>query len=849
MSPTLRRSSARYLLRHPWQAGLSVLGIALGVAVVVAVALASESARRAFELSTEAVTGRATHQLVGGPGGVPDAVYRTLRADLGIRTIAPLVDGYVRTQPVGGRTFRLTGLDPFAEAPFRSYVGDVGSADPRALLTTPGAVLLLAGNARELGVHPGDAFQVYAGGRIHRLVLAGVLEPADAVSRRALDNLLIADIATAQEVVGTPGSVTRIDVLAPSGAAGAALLQRIRRVLPAGVRIEATGANAGATEQMTRAFDLNLRALSLLALVFGMFLIYNSVTFSVVQRRPLIGTLRAIGVTRREIFRLVLGEAAAIGAVGTALGLGLGVVLAGGLVRLVTRTINDLYFVVTVRGVTISPALLGAAALAGVGATLLSALPAAIEATGAPPRAVLGRSFLEARARRAAPRAALVGVALLALAGGLLLAPGRSLLLAFAGLFTLILGAALIVPLATTLIMRVLRPLAGRVFGLPGRMAAGGVSATLSRTAPAIAALAIAISVGVAVGVMISSFRQTVVEWLATTLRADVYISVPGFASTRSEAALDPAVAATARAVPGVAYVTTYRTTDVASPGGTVRIVALDFGASRHHSSFRFKEGDPAAIWPAFESGSVLVTEPFAFRHRLHAGSRVTLVTDSGPRAFPIAGVFYDYSSEQGVVFMSGRTYRAGWHDPTITSLGVFAAPGVNADTLVTRLREATAGAGQQLIVRSNKGLRDATLVVFDRTFAITAVLRVLALAVAFVGVLAALMALQLERARELGVLRATGLTRGQLWGLVSAQTGLMGFAAGLLALPLGWVMAAVMVHVVNKRSFGWTLQMRLPPVTFAQAVAVAVVAALLAGLYPAWRMARTEPALALREE
>jgi len=198
---------------------------------------------------------------------------------------------------------------------------------------------------------------------------------------------------------------------------------------------------------------------------------------------------------------------------------------------------------------------------------------------------------------------------------------------------------------------------------------------------------------------------------------------------------------------------------------------------------------------------------------------------------------------------MSGATYRAGWHDPTISSLGVFAAPGVDADSLVGRIRRATAGSGQQLVVRSNRGLRDATLVVFDRTFAITAVLRSLALAVAFVGVLAALMALQLERTRELGVLRATGLTRGQLWGLLSAQTGLMGLAAGVLALPFGWAMAAVMVHVVNKRSFGWTLQMQLPPATFLQAVGVAVAAALLAGLYPALRMSRTEPAVAIREE
>ena len=169
MSSTLRLASARYLLRHPWQAGLSVLGIALGLAVVVAVALASESARRAFELSTEAVTGRATHQLTGGPTGLPDGLYRRLRVDLGVRPIAPVVDGYVRTGPASGRTLRLLGLDPFAEGPFRPYLGDAVRADPRPLLTTPGAVVLGAEEARGLGLRAGSGFSVWVRGQPHRL--------------------------------------------------------------------------------------------------------------------------------------------------------------------------------------------------------------------------------------------------------------------------------------------------------------------------------------------------------------------------------------------------------------------------------------------------------------------------------------------------------------------------------------------------------------------------------------------------------------------------------------------------------------------------------------------------------
>jgi putative ABC transport system permease protein len=251
----------------------------------------------------------------------------------------------------------------------------------------------------------------------------------------------------------------------------------------------------------------------------------------------------------------------------------------------------------------------------------------------------------------------------------------------------------------------------------------------------------------------------------------------------------------------------------------------------------------------------VFVSEPFAWRSGLGVGDEVPLPTDRGTLPFRIAGVFQDYGSEQGVIMMSRTTWSSVMDDPGVTSLGVFLAPGVSAEDGVTALRRAAAGApdataaGAAVVIRSNAELRRTSLEVFDRTFAITAVLRALAFVVAFIGVLAALMALQLERAREFGVLRANGLTPRQLWALVTTQTGVLGLVAGLLAVPLGLVLAVVMIEVVNKRSFGWTLGIEVGGDILAQAVLLALLGALLAGLYPAWRMSKTSPALALREE
>jgi putative ABC transport system permease protein len=158
-------------------------------------------------------------------------------------------------------------------------------------------------------------------------------------------------------------------------------------------------------------------------------------------------------------------------------------------------------------------------------------------------------------------------------------------------------------------------------------------------------------------------------------------------------------------------------------------------------------------------------------------------------------------------------------------------------------------GGMQDVIIRSNKALRETSLKIFDRTFTITTVLRLLAVVVAFIGVLSALMALALERRREFGVLRATGMTPKQVGGYVTLQTSLMGLIAGVLSLPLGYVLAYVLVYVINKRSFGWTLQLSVAPEVLGQALLLAVAAAFLAGLYPAWQMARSSPALALRDE
>jgi putative ABC transport system permease protein len=863
-STLLRRSSLRHLLRHPWQFGLAVLGVALGVAVIVSVDLANASATRAFSLSNEAVTGRATHQVVGGPEGLPDDAFRrlVLATDL---PAAPVVEGYVRV-PRGnggpGRMLHLLGIDPFSERPFRPYLsGAAGgtrqggtAVDLAPLLTRPAAGVLADATAREMGVEPGSSFSIRTGGAMRTVELIGLLEPQDESTRSALDDLLVMDVAAAQEALGRIGKLDRIDLIVPPGPPGERLLARAAAALPPGAQVLRASTRTETAEEMTEAFRLNLTALSLLALVCGVFLIYNTMVFSVVQRRTLIGTLRALGVTRSQVFALVLGEAAVVAVAGTAAGLGAGVLLARELVRLVTQTINDLYFVLSVRELALPVAVLVKGGVIGIGATLTAALAPALEATNAPPRAVLLRSALEVRLRRILPRVSLIGIGLAALGAGLLAIPaggGRGLVVSFAGLFAVILGAAFLAPGATVALMRLLRPAMGALFGVLGRMAAGGVTASLSRTAVAIAALVIAVSTTIGIGVMIDSFRGTVARWLDSTLRADVYVGTPTRAGGFSGGDLDSALPLRLARLPGIARVNLLRRAEVLSPEGPVRLVVLgtDLGGL---PGYELEEGRPGEVWPAFQERDVVViSEPFAHRHGLTRGDTLRLRTFSGEHDFPIVGVYYDYASDRGLVLMSRRTYLRHWRDRPLTGFSVDLKPGVDPDQAIRRLRAALARepGGDGLWVQSNRRLKESSMQIFDRTFRITGVLRLVSGLVAFIGVLSALMALQLERARELGVLRANGLTPGQVWHLVTSQTGLMGLAAGLLSLPVGLTLAAIMIFVINRRSFGWTIRMEVDPMILLEAIVLALAAAFLAGIYPAWKMARTSPALALREE
>jgi putative ABC transport system permease protein len=471
----------------------------------------------------------------------------------------------------------------------------------------------------------------------------------------------------------------------------------------------------------------------------------------------------------------------------------------------------------------------------------------AVEAANATPQLGLKRSVLEDRAAGASRWLLLASALLASGALAIVLGSARSLLAGFVALFLLLLAVAALAPAALRAGARGAARLGARASPI-ARLALNDIAASLSRTGVAVAALSLAVCAMIGVALMVDSFRESLHDWLARTLRADVYVTAPGPGFARPERRIEKDVAAALIATPGIVAHSESRRVRVESEAfGPVSLDALTL-APGSYAGFQLTRGDPSSVWGAYERGALVISEPLAWRLRLTVGDRLTLTTARGQHAFRVAGIYREYGNDRGTALMSRAIYEAWWQDDALTALGLYLAPGARATRVMAQLNAAAAGR-QALYIRSNADVRELSMRIFERTFVITRVLYWLTAGVAALSLVSALVAWELERSRELALLRSLGLTPRGVALLIEAQTGFIGLAALLTALPAGVLTALMLIDVVNRRAFGWQIDLHVHGHAFAAAIYVALAAALAAGLYPAWASARAPLAQAIREE
>lgn len=835
-----------FLVRRKLQSLLCIFGIVTGVAVVVSVDAANVSALESFREGVDVVAGKATHQVVPGTG--PDLPEQTIAPliNAGIRA-APVIEQFVALADKRSETLHVLGIDPFLEQPFRSYTsageepgaGAMGG-DLTALLTEPGRVILSADFARRHNLEPGQTVDVIVGTSRITLKVHGTF--ADQKLRSGSDNLAIMDIAAAQELFGKAGRLDRIDVIASD-----AEVASIKKLLPASVTLERSGTRTQRIEQMVRSFQMNLFALSLLAVFVGTFLIYNTLTFSVIQRRRHIGVLRCLGLTRRQVGLLFILEAVLLGITGSLLGLAGGLLLAGYTVAAISGTINTLYTALSLPELHLRAATVVKALLLGIGGSLSAAIVPALEAVTVAPAAAVARSFVDIKMRRRAPWFAIAGVVTLAISVVLALAPSKSTVPGYISAFAMVTGFGLLCPVITLWLVKLLSALARH--NVVALLGIRNISGSLSRTAPAIAALMVSLAMVIGVNLMVRSFRDSVIQWIDQTLRADVYVQPAGRRAQGDEAFLPPAVIAMFESQSDVQEIDILRHQRIEVKGATANLAAIKFEVLSKHSDYQFVEGEQEdAYVRTAQDGAVLISETMRSRTNLHAGEHVQLATPSGPQSFPIAGVYRDYSTDGGTILMDRSTYVRFWKDSRVNNAALYLSPDTNPEKVIAALRVKLRGE-HQLLMRSNKSLRAEVLRIFDNTFAITYVLQLLAMIVAVCGIVSALLALLLERTRELATLRSLGMTARQLLAMLYVESASIGIIASAIGLVAGVSLSLVLVYVINVRSFGWTIQFQVYPAVLVSSALLAIAASLLAAIYPAKRLMRIPLAAALREE
>lgn len=835
-----------YLLRAlaaRWRTGKSLLilswfGVTLGVASVLSIQILNRSAFAAFEGSVAAISGSADLSVVGMLPRFADSSYLTVIRDPAVARAWPLLQVAVAVEGRTDVVLDLYGVDLFQPTglPLGDSGGEIGGP-----LVQPGWVAITPAFAAEQGLAVGDTLRVSSG--ISRIPLhVGALVDLQRLSPAAPRTMAIMDIAQAQGLFGGDGALSQIDIGLAEGADRDSARDRLQRALGPGVAVTTPEAQNQQGGDLLEAFRLNLTALSSISLLVGLFLVYASTQASLVRRRVELGILRSLGASQAQVLALILAEVALVGGLGVGAGLPLGFWIASANVDSVSATIVNLYQLNAIETLTLPWTTYALAIGVGLGGALLGALWPALEVSRRPPHELLAPYTLHQSLRSTATTLFRAGIAIFVVSGGWYLAMGRAWRPAgFVLALALMVGLALLAPATLDTLVR---PLTLRRLGLA--YSARTLRARLQTSAVAIASLGLVVSMLVGVTFMVGSFRETVTTWISGTVRADVYLTTESWARSAGAATLDEEIIRRVTERPGVRAVDRLRASSASIGGRRTFLAGVDLSQDLPER-FAFLRGDPTqAIRAVRDSAAILISEPLARRLDRWVGDTLQVPGQVAPRRFVVAGVYYDYGNESGAVLMALGTLAQLIGPGPVSNLALYLAEGQDADQAVDRLRAEFAGLPLQ--IRSNRALRTEVLRIFDRTFAITAVVQALSLIIAVAGVTLTLLVLARERVAELALYQALGATRRQIFTIFLGKGFTIAALGLLLGLAGGLVLAAILIYVINRDYFGWTIQVHWPLGTLIQQAALILLAAVAASLYPALRASRT-PATELTRE
>jgi putative ABC transport system permease protein len=809
----LLKASWQFFTRQPAQLMLALAGVAAGVAVVTGVALMRDTMVDSLDAATRALAGDDSLRIEAPLGtDLDESVFSGLMQQAGSPALIPFIAERVRS---GGVILELLATDPISASAGQTLAAHRGTAT--GLLANPRGVIINRTTAERLAVSEGDTIQVVIDGRSQGLEILAVL-----AGEAWLDNRLLMDLSGAQALLNMAGQLSWIS--APAGSRA-----WLDEHLGTRLMLIDSSDRMASVERLTSGLRINLTALSLLALVVGLFVVHSVLSFLLVQRQRQIGLVRALGVTPGQLRTWLLLEVSVLTLIGTLLGLALGTELARALLVLIQNPSAELYGVVTGQQILPSRSLYLAILGLTLGLACLSVSGLIAAALGIPPGQLSRGSTPSVSPRRRA----LAAAGLTAL-GILLLLGTAHLVAALFSLFLWLSACAILVPAVAMAFVRAIRGLAPR--SLPGR-ALGMLTASRQRLGPSLAALSLALGLSAGMALMVGGFRTAVDDWVTRLLRADVYLSIQGgsISPERFES-----IQSDWKEFQAVSSVRQIRRAD------GVQQVGYDLPEEARRG-FEFLTGGSPADWALFDRGqAVFVSEPLARRQTLSLGERIEVTTATGVIERPVVGIYRDYANDSGQIAMAGPQFRRWFNDSDRDSVGLYLAPGGRIPDPVV-LAERLDLAPSRLDLTLREDVRRITLGVFDRTFRITQALALLVGLIAVISLISALMALGLERRREYATLRALGLTRAGLTRWVLTQTIGLSLIAAVLAVPISALIHAVLSLAVQPRAFGWSVPLEFSALPWLQLLPIALAAGGLAGLIPAWSIGRRQAAEQLK--
>jgi putative ABC transport system permease protein len=784
------------MLENKGRSALAVLAIALGVSLGYAVQLINQVAIGEFSQALHALSGRADLEIRGPRSGFDESLYASIAQAAEVAVASPIVELDVRL-PSRREPLKIVGLDIFRAGRVQPDLVSVEGAEGLDFLRAD-RIFLSQAAADWLEAKRGDELTVQVGLGSAQWRVAGILR-GESLNER----LGVVDIAAAQKALDWIGRLNAINIRVRPGVDIDALAQRLRAQLPPGLVVERPELNVERAASMSRSYRVNLNVLALVALFTGGLLVFSTQALAVVRRRGQLALLRVLGMTRTNILAMLIGEALALGAAGALLGIVLGQVAAGFVMTNLGADLGAGQF----RGVRpelrFEPVGLVLYALTGIAAALLGTLAPALEASRTPPAQALkpgDEAQVFARLRPAWP-----GLLVLAAGGALTRAGpvGELPLFGYLAIALLLVGTIMLMPRLALVCFGLLPP----PRAVPARLAISQLMGAPGQASVSLASIVASVSLMVSMAIMVNSFRQSLDDWLGHVLPADIYLRT----GPQNEAAfISPADQRRIGAVAGVSRAEFIRTQQLLLAPERPRVLLMARVLDRSKADERLAIVGTPVVPPKGAPPPVWISEAIADIYGWRPGEIIALPLAGRSSRFTVAGIWRDYARQHGTLVIERDVYVALTGDERATDGALWLEPGTDAAAVMAAIGDSVDG-GERLEVNQPGAIRASTLSIFDRTFAVTYGLEAVAVVIGLIGLSSAFGALVLARRREFGMLRHLGVNRAQIGAMLATEGALvsaLGLASGL---ALGWLISLVLIHVVNRQSFHWSMELHLP--------------------------------------